>query len=150
MKRQDIEASPDFELVKRNGQPWCYQEKSNLYDWGTVNVSFEHVYPAGIIIKSNDTGVSITHVDMSKVRKLSENNSPVILRGFSETTDREVFMRKGREMGEIQKWKFGELLEVKDGGEDSRGLNNVLSTEPMPWHYDGLFKVVNGVSTPPK
>lgn len=150
MKRQEIESSPKFEPVHRSGRLWCYREKSDLYDWGSIDVTFRHIYPSGLLVQAKQANTSFSSADMSKVRRLSEKNSPIILRGFAQTTDRELFLRKGREMGEIQKWKFGELLEVKDGGEENRGLNNVLSTEAMPWHYDGLFKVVNGVSTPPK
>lgn len=56
-------------------------------------------------------------------------------------------------------WKFDLLLEVKDRGANVRDLDNVLSVEPMPMHFDGPFKTVkevdeNGqeilVSTPPQ
>ncbi|KAK8199896.1 putative pyoverdine/dityrosine biosynthesis protein [Phyllosticta capitalensis] len=146
MTRSEAEACSDLELVYRNGQPWCFREKSSLYD--LPNATVEHLYPCGLLINAAQ-GAHINDVDIMKVRKLSEQNSPVVLRGFEGTTDRPTFMAKGQEMGPIMKWKFGELLEVKDGGENTRGLNNVLSTEPMPMHYDGLFKIVNGVSTPP-
>ncbi|KAK8431996.1 putative pyoverdine/dityrosine biosynthesis protein [Phyllosticta citricarpa] len=146
MTRSEAEACSDLELVYRNRQPWCFREKSPLYD--LPNATIEHVYPCGLLIKATK-GAHISDVDIMKVRQLAERNSPVILRDFEGTTDRPTFVATGRAMGPIMKWKFGELLEVKDGGENTRGLNNVLSTEPMPMHYDGLFKMVNGVSTPP-
>lgn len=64
-------------------------------------------------------------------------------------------MAKGQEPGTPTSWRFGLVLEVKD-----QGLNNVLSAEWMPWHYDSLFKkdtrtnpedgTKRVVSTPPK
>ncbi|KAK7534180.1 putative pyoverdine/dityrosine biosynthesis protein [Phyllosticta citribraziliensis] len=146
MTRSEAEACSDLELIYRDGQPWCFREKSSLYD--IPNTTIEHVYPCGLLIKAAK-GTHISDVDIMKVRQLAERNSPVVLRDFDGTTDRPTFVDTGRKMGPIMKWKFGELLEVKDGGDNTRGLNNVLSTEPMPMHYDGLFKMVNGVSTPP-
>lgn len=81
-------------------------------------------------------------IDMSKARRLAEFNSPVIFRGFQNTTDIDLFTLKAREMGPIMPWKFGEVLVVRDAGTENGGLNNVLSAEPMPMHFDGLFKTV--------
>ncbi|KAK1710859.1 uncharacterized protein BDZ83DRAFT_766090 [Colletotrichum acutatum] len=75
-----------------------------------------------------------------QVRALSEVNSPVVMRGFTKTKDRELFVKKSEEFGTPLPWKFGLVLEVKDQGADTRGLNNVLSAEWMPFHFDGLFK----------
>ncbi|EEU37393.1 uncharacterized protein NECHADRAFT_51584 [Fusarium vanettenii 77-13-4] len=86
-------------------------------------------------------------------------NSPVVLRGFVKKPDRERFINLSHQFGTPLPWKFGLLLEVKDRGLETRGLNNVLSAEPMPMHYDGLFKTVKQVdesgkealvSTPPQ
>lgn len=81
------------------------------------------------------------------------------MRGFSKTTERDLFVAKSEELGKPLPWKFGLVLEVKDRGADTRGLNNVLSAEWMPFHYDGLFKTEKRtkddgteelVSTPPQ
>ncbi|EJD47423.1 putative pyoverdine/dityrosine biosynthesis protein [Auricularia subglabra TFB-10046 SS5] len=149
LSRKDAAARDDLELVHRDGRPWSFREKSSLYDSAlAAGASIEHTYPCGLLV-AFPRGTPFAVADMRSVRALADYNSPVVLRGLDGTTDRPAFLAKGREMGEIMKWKFGELLEVKDGGEHTRGLNNVLSTEPMPFHYDGLFKMVNGVSTPP-
>lgn len=79
-------------------------------------------------------------IDMKKVRALAELNSPIILRGFEGTKSFDLFKLKAREMGSVMPWKFGEVLVVKDAGAESGGLNNVLSAERMPMHFDGLFK----------
>ena len=140
---EDVRETHD--LVLRNGQPHHFREKSYLYDFGTTEVQFEHLYPCGLIIRPAGSSVgrlSFRDVDMSKVRKLAEHQSPVILRGFTETTDRELFISKGHEIGEIQPWKFGILQEVKDHGKNHKLHNNVVSNEAMPMHYDGMFKFV--------
>lgn len=98
-------------------------------------------------------------ISAAKVQALAEHVSPMILRGFSTTTNRDLFIKKAHELGTPLPWKFGPVLRVKDRGVETRELNNVLSAEWMPFHYDGLFKMKkqvdeNGadqlVSLPPK
>lgn len=86
--------------------------------------------------------MAIEDIDAAKVRALSEINSPVVLRGFAKTTNRDLFVSKAEQFGEPLAWKFGLVLEVKDKGTETAGLNNVLSAEWMPFHFDGLFKTV--------
>lgn len=91
--------------------------------------------------------LSIRNIDGAKVRALAQINSPIILRGFAQTDDRGLFTQKAHDLGSPTGWKFGLVLEVKDQGADSRGLNNVLSSEWMPFHYDGLFKTQRQIGT---
>jgi len=77
---------------------------------------------------------------MKKIRSLSELVSPVIARGFAETTDRDLYINKGHELGTVLPWTFGILQEVKDHGKTHRLHNNVVSNEAMPMHFDGMFK----------
>ncbi|KAG7136837.1 Isocyanide synthase xanB like protein [Verticillium longisporum] len=132
-----------------------YRERSDLFAWD-ADVACEPIYPSGLMIRpaAGPKTLSIRNVDAAKVRALSERNSPVILRGFTETRNRDLFVDKAHEFGTPLPWqfglahefgtplpwKFGLVLEVKDQGADSRGLNNVLSAEWMPFHFDGLFK----------
>ncbi|PYH85785.1 putative pyoverdine/dityrosine biosynthesis protein [Aspergillus uvarum CBS 121591] len=138
--RESFDHNPDVELVHKAGQPWLYRYKSELYSWPQP-VEIEPQYPCGLIIRPTQP-MSCAEVDMHKLRALAEENSPVILRGFQDTRDRELFVKKAEEMGTPVGWKFGLILEVKDHGTDTQGLNNVLSSEWMPFHYDGLFKIV--------
>jgi hypothetical protein len=139
--RADFENNPAYELVLENGRPSYYREKSELYRWSS-ETTCEPLYPCGVIIRpaAGPKTLSIHDIDSAKVRSLAERNSPVVLRGFSKTRDRELFVAKGHEFGTPLPWKFGLVLEVKDQGADSAGLNNVLSAEWMPFHFDGLFK----------
>jgi hypothetical protein len=86
--------------------------------------------------------MTIKDVDAKKVRSLAEINSPIVMRGLFQSPQQDAFVEKANEFGEPLPWKFGLVLVVKDQGSDSRGLNNVLSAEWMPFHYDGLFKTV--------
>lgn len=157
-----FDADDRYELVYKNGRPSFYLEKTELFSWGENNggVSCEPLYPAGIMLRpaAGPNALSVEDVDGAKVRALAQRNSPVILRGFAKTRDRELFVQASHRLGKPTGWKFGLVLEVKDQGSDTRGLNNVLSAEWMPFHYDGLFKTekraqADGneevVSTPP-
>lgn len=161
--RATFEANDAYELVYENSRPTYFREKSPLLSWGEEKggILCEPLYPSGLLIRpaAGPNKMAIQDVDAAKVRALSELNSPVVLRGFSKTTDRDLFVDKTKEFGEPTEWKFGLVLEVKDQGTDSKGLNNVLSAEWMPFHYDGLFKTQmitkeNGeqqlISTPPR
>lgn len=149
--RAIIEASPKHEVVCRNGKPWFFREKSDLYTWEGMDVEFEPLYPFGLVITPAPGAAvpSLADVDMTKLRKLSEFNSPVVMRGFRDTRNRELFVSKASEMGTImpwnkevneedanKPWKFGVVFEVKD-----RGLTGQVSDEALPMHYDGVFKI---------
>lgn len=139
--REAFDSDKKTEMISRNGQPWCYREKSDLYSWSS-DVSIEFNYPCGITIQTlQDARPSVRDVDMQKLRQLAQENSPIVLRGFADTLDRDLFVQKAEQMGTPLGWKFGLILEVKDHGSDAKGLNNVLSAEWMPYHYDGLFKI---------
>ncbi|KPM39364.1 hypothetical protein AK830_g7197 [Neonectria ditissima] len=152
---------PRFELVLDDNRPSYFREKSEFLSCATKAVICEPIYPAGFIIRpaAGPKTMSIEDVDVAKVRALSEINSPIVLRGFTKTTDRGLFVNTAKELGTPLSWKFGLVLEVKDRGADTRGLNNVLSAEWMPFHYDGLFKtedrltedgIAQRVSIPPR
>ncbi|KAK1463003.1 taurine catabolism dioxygenase TauD [Colletotrichum cuscutae] len=139
--RADFENDPKYELVYEEGRPSYFREKSELMQWKS-DVVFEPMYPCGLLIRPapGSKKLSIHEVEAQKVRALSEVNSPVVMRGFTKTKDRDLFVKKSEEFGTPLPWKFGLVLEVKDRGADTRGLNNVLSAEWMPFHFDGLFK----------
>lgn len=161
--RSTFEKNENMELVYEDGRPSYYREKSPLLQWGDDKggITCEPIYPAGFTIRpaQGPGSLRMEDIDTQKVRTLAEINSPVILRGFVKKPQQAPFIDLSHKFGEPLPWKFGLLLEVKDRGVDTRGLNNVLSAEPMPFHYDGLFKTVKQtneagedvlVSTPPQ
>jgi hypothetical protein len=133
-----------YELVYKNDRPYFYREKTDLLDWGEHKITCDPIYPTGLMIRPAEGPgkVTIEDIPSAKWRALSEYNSPTVLRGFGKTRDRELFVKKAYGLGVPAEWTFGLMLEVKDRGDDTRGLNNVLSSEWMPYHYDGLFKTV--------
>lgn len=142
--RAQFAADERYELVSENGRPSFFREKTELFSWALEKggVVCEPLYPAGLMLRpaAGPKALSIEDVDGAKVRALAQRNSPVIMRGFAKTRDRDLFVKKSYDLGEPTGWKFGLVLEVRDRGADSRGLNNVLSAEWMPFHFDGLFK----------
>ncbi|KAF7163249.1 hypothetical protein CNMCM5623_008270 [Aspergillus felis] len=135
------------ELVYKNGQPYYFREKSKLFDWveDGLRVKFEHLYPCGLVIRPSDIDdsrppPSIRDLPMHKVRQLSTGLSPVILRGFRETLEEELYVQKASELGAILPWSFGIIQKVRDAGRTDKLGNNVTSNEAMPMHYDGMFK----------
>ncbi|KAI9172558.1 putative pyoverdine/dityrosine biosynthesis protein [Paramyrothecium foliicola] len=144
--RSEFDQNEALELVFENDRPCYYREKSPLWTWAEEKggIVVEPLYPSGLMIKpaQGKGSLSIEDVDAEKVRALSELNSPVVLRNFAKVPNRDLFVKKAEEFGKPLPWKFGLVLEVKDQGTDTRGLNNVLSAEWMPFHFDGLFKTV--------
>lgn len=142
-QRKSFEEDANMELVYENGRPSHFRERSELYQWSSSTpVEFESMYPCGIMIRPSNgaKSLAIQDIDAQKVRQLAEVNSPVVLRGFAQTKNRDAYVAKSYEMGVPTPWKFGLVLEVKDRGAEGQGLNNVLSQEWMPFHFDGLFK----------
>lgn len=139
---QTFQDDPNWELAYENDRPSHFREKSDLWRWDSGEITCTPLYPAGVMIqpKAGPNKLSMRDIDARKVRALAEHVSPVILRNFGGTQHRERYIEKAHEFGTPMPWKFGVLLEVKDRGADTRGLNNVLSAEWMPFHFDGLFK----------
>ncbi|KAJ5908617.1 hypothetical protein N7495_001299 [Penicillium taxi] len=142
---EDVRETHD--LIYKNGQPYFFREKSDLFNWSAdgVSVKFEHLYPCGLIISPADIdGVnpppSIRDIPMHKVRKLSNVMSPVILRGFAETLEEDLYVKAASDMGVILPWSFGIIQKVRDAGRSDKMGNNVTSNEAMPMHFDGMFK----------
>lgn len=144
--RSVFDNNPKYELVTKGGRPLHYREKSALWTWTTIPdksaITFTHLYPCGILIRPASL-LSIEDIDAARVRALAEHNSPVILRGFSLTDKRDLFVKKAHELGTPRPWTWGLVLEIKEQGRDRASNPNntaALSAEEMPFHYDGVFK----------
>ncbi|KAJ5177212.1 uncharacterized protein N7482_003089 [Penicillium canariense] len=135
------------DLIYKNGQPYFFREKSPIFNWSEdgLSVKFEHLYPCGVIIQPADIDnlnprPAIRDIPMHKVRKISNIMSPVVLRGFAETLDEDLYIKAGSELGNILPWSFGIIQKVRDAGRLDKMGNNVTSNEAMPMHFDGMFK----------
>jgi pyoverdine/dityrosine biosynthesis protein Dit1/alpha-ketoglutarate-dependent taurine dioxygenase len=133
------------DLIYRNGRPYLYREKADMFRW-PFPVKIEHQYPCGVIITPSDVHhtsppPSIRELPMQKVRALANNFSPVVLRGFGQTVEEDLYVQKAHEFGKILPWTFGIMQKVKDSGRNDLMGNNVTSNEAMPMHFDGMFKL---------
>ncbi|RYC59621.1 hypothetical protein CHU98_g6580 [Xylaria longipes] len=131
------------EVVYKDGQPYFFRVKSDLFDWSSsgLQVDIEHLYPCGIIVRPVNRSPSMRLIPMQKVRHLSNHFSPVVLRGFNETLDEDLWVEKGYELGKILNWALtGTIFKVVNTRDDSKMANNVTSNEPLPMHFDGVFK----------
>ncbi|PWY85436.1 hypothetical protein BO83DRAFT_328707 [Aspergillus eucalypticola CBS 122712] len=90
--REIFDADPRLEVVLKNGHPWCYRFKSELYNWSSP-VTVDPIYPCGMMVTPvNPT--SIGAIDKEKVQALANENSPILLRGFTDSHDHELIAQK--------------------------------------------------------
>ncbi|KAI1299711.1 Pyoverdine/dityrosine biosynthesis protein-domain-containing protein [Xylaria venustula] len=138
------------ELVYKNGQPYSYRERSELFNWSDsgLEVFFDHLYPCGVVIRPVHGSPSIRQIPMQKVRGLSNNFSPIILRGFNEALDEDVWIKKGHELGEILTWPAtGTTVKIMNMRDKRKTANNVTSNESLPMHFDCTLDL-DGHKTP--
>lgn len=94
--REIFDADPELELVHKNGRPWCYRFRSELYNWSSP-VTVEPIYPCGMMITPvNPT--SISEINKEKAQALAHENSPIVLRGFTDTHDHALIVKKAESM----------------------------------------------------
>ncbi|EAW25559.1 isocyanide synthase family protein [Aspergillus fischeri NRRL 181] len=137
-----------FEVITNHeGRPWLLREKSDLFDWFGMELDFEPLFPCGMLVRPKEGygPYRFEDVNMKCVRRLALSTAPLLLRGFTMQVEKEVFRSKARELGKIQMWPFGDILEVRENADFN--MNNVLTREAMPFHYDGVFKTVQDEKT---
>lgn len=134
-------------ITNAQGRPWLLREKSDLFNWAGMELDFEPLYPCGMLVrpKEGHGPYKFEEVDMKRVRRLALSTAPLLLRGFTMEVQKEVFRAKAGELGEIQMWPFGDILEVRENA--NFNMNNVLTNEAMPFHYDGVFKTIRDEKT---
>lgn len=78
------------EIIYKYGRPYFFRFKSDLYDWGNnLQIDVEHLYPCGIIVRPAKGSPSTRLIPLQKVRQLSNQFSPIIIRGFSDSLDKD-------------------------------------------------------------
>ncbi|KAI0599576.1 putative pyoverdine/dityrosine biosynthesis protein [Biscogniauxia sp. FL1348] len=131
--RSGFDTNAEFELVYEDGQPSFYREKSDLVSWAKEKggITCTPVYPAGWLIQSakGAGALSILDIDAGKVRAMSELSSPIILRGFSRTRNRELFVRKAGDFG----------IEVEEPGANTQGRKDTLAGEALLYYCNNLI-----------
>lgn len=117
-----------FEVITNHeGRPWLLREKSDLFDWFGMELDFEPLFPCGMQVRPKEGygPYRFEDVNMKLVRRLALSTAPLLLRGFTMQVEKEVFRSKARELGEIQMWPFGDILEVRENADFN--MNNVLT-----------------------
>lgn len=123
-----------------NGRSSYFRERSDAFNWPNMNVTFEYLYPCGIIIRpASGYSYPLSMVDMQKVRKLAIGCSPIVLRGFANTKNEQEFIAKAWHLGPVVPFRGHTIEVVKDESNNDPTSNNVSSSEAMPMHYDGIF-----------
>lgn len=77
-------------LIYRHGQPYCFREKSPLYDWEDDVVEFEHLYPQGLVVRPKPglaASPLLDHTHMAKLHQLAALQSPIRVEGFADGMD---------------------------------------------------------------
>ncbi|MCJ1472382.1 hypothetical protein MMC13_001029 [Lambiella insularis] len=80
------------DIVYHDGRPYCLREKSELYAWCSAEVTIEHIYPCGLIVRpsfSLSARPTLNSVYMTKLNCLAKLQSPIIVRGFASTLEQD-------------------------------------------------------------
>jgi hypothetical protein len=84
VQRHTVDADK-YELIHRNGRPFFFRARSELFDWtlDALSVTFEHMHPTGLLVQvESSTPAPLASVPKQKLRALSHTFSPIVLRGF--------------------------------------------------------------------
>ena len=127
-----------FELVLKDGKLWYYRARTSDFDAVSGLVDVTPLYPCGILVTPRPGVVSLDQLPLHTIRSLGLNHSLVLFRGF-ESLSQDEFRSAASQIGSIQSWVFGDILVVKSARTGLQ-LNNVLTNEAMPMHFDGTFK----------
>ncbi|KAH6622477.1 Pyoverdine/dityrosine biosynthesis protein-domain-containing protein [Boeremia exigua] len=75
----------NYDLVTKDGRPYCFRERSALYSWD-AEVEFSHLYGGGLIVRNRGAHkeVSFSETDLKKMAALTRMQGKVILEGFGK------------------------------------------------------------------
>ncbi|KAI1109245.1 Pyoverdine/dityrosine biosynthesis protein-domain-containing protein [Nemania sp. NC0429] len=114
------------QAIYKYGRPYFFRAKSDLFNWDNdLQIDIEHLYPCGIIIRPVKDSPSTGMIPMQKVRELSNQFSPIIIRGFSDTLDTGSLTKEGHEPLPVRLqgiWKFEDIEKLA-----TREVKKVLS-----------------------
>ncbi|OOF94595.1 hypothetical protein ASPCADRAFT_50487 [Aspergillus carbonarius ITEM 5010] len=123
--REVFAANSDMELVYKDGRPWSYRVKSELYSW-SIPVHFEPDYPCGMTVTPLIPS-SLTQADMEKAQALAQKSSRIVLQGFENTLDHELIIKKEEESNALLSREFDLIVEVTSQDIQALELDNILA-----------------------
>jgi hypothetical protein len=116
------------DLIYQGGSPHHFRARSELFDWGRLDVDFDFVYPRGVVIRAKrdptearrscDGIITISKIrwrkiPWSKIDALSNVFPPVVL-DFLPTTDYGTIMNISEDMGENLFWSSSAIKYVRN------------------------------------
>ncbi|KAI4158270.1 MAG: hypothetical protein LQ342_007605 [Letrouitia transgressa] len=79
--------------IIRDGRPYFFREKSELYDWCDQNVETEHLYPCGLLVRPKNGSEEAIRLDedgIEKLQQLARLQPSVTVKGFANIADGNV------------------------------------------------------------
>ncbi|KAL6049557.1 Pyoverdine biosynthesis [Balamuthia mandrillaris] len=141
------EVKENSRVVMRNGRPWMMVEDDPDLVFKGYDLTFEPILPFGIKLQFNNNP-KLENIPQQQLRKLTLKFGLVLIRGVENIESAEQFDKSTSAFGQVQSWFFGNVLVLKYN--PAIDINNVLSKEAMPMHFDGLFKLdENGMPLAP-
>ncbi|KAI9149902.1 Isocyanide synthase xanB [Paramyrothecium foliicola] len=74
-----------YDLVEKDGKPYCFRERSELYSWD-ADVEFDHLYGGGVLVRnpegSDQTKESLSDADREKLAELATLQGKIVMEGF--------------------------------------------------------------------
>lgn len=139
------QVNENAKIKTRNGHPWMLVEEDPDLVFPS-GVEWDLLLPFGLLLKC--TNVGLDQIPQDQLRRLTLKFGVVVLRGVNAIEHQDGFEKASSTFGRVQGWFFGNVLTLKFN--PLVDINNVLSKEAMPMHYDGLFKLdENGNSMVP-
>ncbi|KAI1314258.1 Pyoverdine/dityrosine biosynthesis protein-domain-containing protein [Xylaria venustula] len=126
------------DIIYVDGHPSYFRERSEIFNWPDIEVTFEYLYPCGILIKpANSTSASpLSKVNMEKIQKLATECSLVILRGFSNISECDKYMRESNGLASHLPWRPSM---IRDECRDISRSNGEKLPEVMP---EGKIEII--------
>ncbi|KAI0425170.1 Clavaminate synthase-like protein [Xylaria sp. FL1042] len=131
------------DIVYVNGRPSYFRERSDIFNWPEMDVTFEYLYPCGIIIKPVNPASTypLSLVDLEKIRNLAITCSPIILRGFSSTKQYGACMTRSSDLTPSLSLRFRVMQELQE--ESMRVLQtHAMSAETISVYCEGAIGMV--------
>jgi len=101
-------------------------------------VEHSFIEPHGILLKSTNPDLVVSLLPVDRLKALSWQFGLVVMRGF-KSLDKDAMVTEAEKFGEILRWGFGPILNVKVNDDPQ---TSVLSTAHVEMHFDGMFRAV--------
>jgi hypothetical protein len=142
VQRHTVDAEK-YELVHRDGRPFFFRARSELFDWtpDNLSVTFEHIHPTGLLVQTEGSApASLGNISKKKLRVLSHTFSPIVLRGFESAGKNEVDDPKSEA---LETAAYTVLHQPESARESARFVSSrlVFRYFPMDWPLSRLLSV---------